>query len=205
MVVATSNVGKRREIAAILRHLPVDLVSLDAYPGLPEPIEDADTFAGNALKKARHYAELVGHVTLADDSGLEVDCLNGQPGVWSARYAGPQCDDAANNAKLIQALAGVPIARRTARFRCAIAVVAPPSTELCLAAGVFEGRIIDEPRGTNGFGYDPYFLIPDLACTAAELAPDHKNRISHRAQALRHIAEHLVTPLEAWNRSRHRL
>lgn len=192
LLVATTNPGKLREIRRVFADLGLDWVTLADGGGLPEVVEDGDTFEANARKKALHYAALTGRWTLADDSGLEVDALGGLPGVHSARFAGPAQDAAANNAKLLAALKDVPTARRTARFRCAMAV-AVGERVVATAAGQVEGLIIDEPRGRNGFGYDPYFLLPELGCTAAELEPDHKNRISHRGQALRAIRP----PLEA--------
>ena len=177
----------------MLAGLTVELTALRDYPGLPEPLEDADTFEGNARLKVLHYARLTGSWTLADDSGLQVDALGGEPGVRSARYAargdeiGPErCDDGVNNAKLIEKLAGVPPAKRTARFRCAIALASPDKV-LATASGVVEGVIIDDPRGTNGFGYDPHFFVPELGMTTAEMPPAQKNRISHRGRALRAI------------------
>jgi len=183
ILIATRNRGKLREVQDILAGLPVILATLDQFPDLPDAVEDADTFAGNAERKAMHYARLTGLWTLADDSGLEVDALGGAPGVYSARYSGRQGDDAANNEKLIAQLAGVPPEQRTARFRCTVALAGPEGI-LAAASGTFEGIIVDDPRGANGFGYDPHFLVPELGMTAAQLPPEHKNHISHRAQAL---------------------
>lgn len=183
ILIATKNRGKLREVQDILSGLPVVMATLDQFPDLPDAVEDADTFAGNAERKAMHYARLTGLWTLADDSGLEVDALGGAPGVYSARYAGRQGDDAANNAKLIAQLANVPPEKRTARFKCAIALAGPEGT-LATACGTFEGLIVDAPRGANGFGYDPHFFVSELGMTAAQLPPEQKNRISHRAQAL---------------------
>lgn len=186
LLLATTNQGKVAEVRAVLEGLGVDLVSLAEFPSLPEAVENADTFEDNAKLKALHYAKLTGLVALADDSGLEVDVLHGAPGVRSARYAGPTCDDAANNAKLVADLADIPAERRTARFRCALALVSDDDV-IHVAAGVIEGLIIDEPRGTNGFGYDPHFLVPEFGLTTAEMPPAHKNEISHRGRALRAI------------------
>ena len=183
ILIATKNRGKLREVQNILAGLPVVLATLDQFPDLPEPVEDAETFEGNAERKALHYARLTGLWTLADDSGLEVDALGGAPGVYSARYAGRQGDDAANNAKLIRELSKVPDVKRTARFRCAV-VVASPEGVLATGCGTFEGVLVDDARGSNGFGYDPHFFVPELGMTAAELRPEHKNHISHRARAL---------------------
>ncbi len=186
LLLATTNPGKLREVRAVLDGLGVDLIGLADLPALPPAVENADTFEGNARLKALHYAQLTGLVTLADDSGLEVDVLGGEPGVRSARYAGPACDDAANNAKLIGRLERVPLERRTARFRCAIAL-ADGERVIEVASGTVEGHIIDEPRGANGFGYDPHFLVSRFGMTTAEMPPVQKNEISHRGQALRAI------------------
>lgn len=194
LLVATSNPGKLREIVAVLSDLPFEFKSLSDFPSLPDVIEDGETFMANAEKKARHFAELTGMVTLGDDSGLEVDCLDGRPGIHSARFAGEDKDDRANNAKLIAMLKDVPLPKRTARFRCAV-VIADGNETVASAEGKIEGLIIDEPRGTGGFGYDPHFLVPQLDRTTAELDPDHKNRISHRGQALRRLRTRLQSTM----------
>lgn len=183
LLIATTNRGKLREVCAMLEGLPVAVVTLDDYPNVPVPIEDQDTFEANARLKALHYARLTDCLALADDSGLEVDALGGAPGVHSARYAGTQCDDAANNAKLVAELSGVEPQRRTARFRCALAL-AQGDQIVATAAGKIEGVIVDEPRGRNGFGYDPHFFVPQHNMTAAEMPAKQKNRISHRGRAL---------------------
>lgn len=170
----------------MLGELPVEVVTLEGFPNLSVPIEDQETFEANARLKALHYAGLTDCLTLADDSGLEVDALGGAPGVHSARYAGPQCDDAANNAKLVAALSGIESQRRTARFRCAMAL-ARGDQILAGADGKIDGVIVDQPRGSNGFGYDPHFYVPDQGMTAAEMPVELKNRISHRGRALRAI------------------
>ena len=194
ILIATTNRGKLLEVQAILADLPVTLVTLEAHPNIPEAIEDADTFEGNAASKALHYARLTQSWTLADDSGLVVDALGGAPGVHSARYAGPACDAAANNAKLIAALSGVPQEDRTARFYCAVAL-ANPAEVLAVVVGVWEGVIIDEARGTSGFGYDPHFFVPSIGMTegmtAAQMSSEQKNSVSHRGQALRAIRLHI--------------
>ena len=184
VLIATTNEGKLREVRQILAGLPAQLTGLADHPPLPEPVENAATLQGNAVLKALHYARLGGCWTLADDSGLEVDALHGAPGVHSARFAGPQCRDAANNAKLVQALSSVPPERRTARFRCVVAL-ADPFKVVATASGALEGRIIDPPRGKNGFGYDPHFFVPQFGMTTAEMDPAQKNLISHRGQAFR--------------------
>ncbi len=186
ILLATSNPHKVREIREVMGDLPVVWKTPADIGPVPEPVEDGSTFESNAARKALHYAGLTGLWTLADDSGLEVDALGGAPGVQSARYAGPEQDSAANNRKLIAALAGIPVERRTARFRCAIAVAAADRV-LATASGSVEGVIIDDPRGTNGFGYDPHFWIPALGVTTAEMASARKNAISHRGRALQSI------------------
>ena len=190
ILIATANPGKLREIREILADLPIRLLGLDAFDDLPDAVEDADTFAANAEIKAKHYAALTNRIALADDSGLDVDALDGAPGVRSARFAGPQRRDLDNNAKLVEMLRDVPRPDRTARFRCAM-VLADADQVFARADGTIEGQIIDQPRGDNGFGYDPHFLVPDLDQTTAEIDPEHKNRISHRGQAVRRIAEQI--------------
>ena len=166
----------------MLNGLPVRIVGLDEA-GLAAPDETGATFAENAALKARHAADGSGQLALADDSGLEVDALGGAPGVRSARWAGAGADDEANRRRLIRELAGVPEDRRTGRFRCAIAV-ARPVGPVEVVEGALEGRLLTEPRGTGGFGYDPLFLLPERGLTLAELPLDEKNAVSHRARAL---------------------
>ncbi len=183
LLVATHNAGKLREIQAILGS-DVTLKTMSGYPEIPEVVENGETFEANAIKKAVEVAEVTGMVTLADDSGLEVDALDGAPGVYSARFAGPNATDDLNNAKLLNLLADIPEAERQARFRCVIAVASPgdePKTE----TGAWEGRIVNEARGGQGFGYDPLFFSPEHGKTSAELPRDTKNRASHRGKALR--------------------
>ncbi len=186
LVVATRNPGKLREIRRLLEEVGITVSGLDAFPALPEVDEDGTTFAANAAKKAETVARLTGRACLADDSGLEVEALNGEPGVQSARYAGRQGDDAANNARLLRELADVPEPRRQAAFRCVMAL-ARPGRPTVFFEGRIAGRILRVPRGTDGFGYDPLFLVEELAQTMAELSLDEKNRISHRGQALRRV------------------
>jgi XTP/dITP diphosphohydrolase len=200
LLLATHNVGKVREIRQLAAGHDCRWHSLDDFPDVPEAVEDADTFAGNARGKALHYAAATGLPTLADDSGLEVDGLGGAPGVLSARYAGRPHDDAANNRKLVVELAGISRERRTARFRCAMAL-ARPDAVLAETQGVVEGVIIHEPRGTNGFGYDPHFLIPSLGKTMAELPAHQKNALSHRGQALRAMLPEIARLLDTKNRA----
>lgn len=184
LLLATRSAGKVRELRALCAGDEWSWVGLDAFPDLAEPEEAGATFAENARLKALYYARCTGMGALADDSGLCVDALGGAPGVHSARYAGTPRDDAANNRKLVQALAGVPDERRTARFVCAMAF-AEPGRVLLETDGRVEGRIVDAPRGTNGFGYDPHFYFPPAHRTLAELSPDEKNSVSHRSRALR--------------------
>lgn len=184
VLVATRNPGKLREIREIAAGLPLAWRGVHEFSDLTDVEETGSTFAENARLKALHYEHRTGLPTLADDSGLIVDTLNGAPGVRSARFAGTPRDDAANNRKLIALLASVPPAQRTARFCCAMAF-ARGGRVVLESEGTFEGLIVDEPRGTNGFGYDPHFLVPGLGLTAAELPPADKNARSHRGQALR--------------------
>ncbi len=204
LVVATGNPGKLREIRQSLGALPVRVLGLRDLPPIDEPDETGDTFAANARDKARYYARATGVWCVADDSGLVVDALGGRPGVYSARYAADRCDpaagravlDAANNAKLLEALADVGDEQRTARFVCVLAM-ADGETIRIETSGTVEGRIAHAPRGENGFGYDPLFLLPDRGVTTAELPPDEKNAISHRGQATRRFAAQLKALLAA--------
>ena len=189
VVLASNNPGKLRELDAVLRPLGWDLVAQSEL-GVSEAEETGTTFEANALLKARHAAACTGLPALADDSGIEVDALDGRPGVYSARYAGSQCDDEANNRLLLQELDGVPEDRRGARYQCVIALArTAEDPRPLIARGIWEGRILVEPRGCNGFGYDPLFYVPTHGCASAELAPDVKNGISHRGAALRALTE----------------
>ena len=181
LLVATGNKHKLREIREIFAGSSVDILGLEDVAPMPEVVEDRETFRGNALKKAEETAALTGLWTLADDSGLEVDALDGQPGVYSARYAGEPVDNKANNRKLLRELAGV--TQRTARFRCAVALVSPTES-IGVVEGTCEGHIIDTPRGIEGFGYDPLFVPKGHDKTFAQMKSDQKNAISHRANAL---------------------
>jgi XTP/dITP diphosphohydrolase len=191
-VFATRNRGKLVELRELLPG--VEVRSLDDIH-VPDVVEDADTFAGNASKKAREVSQATGLPALADDSGLEVDALGGAPGVYSARYAGAGHDDAANNTKLLAALAGVPAEKRTGRFRSVLAladVTGPLGNEVITADGTCEGVILDAPRGTGGFGYDPLFYSPELGMTFAEAGVGPKNDLSHRARAMRAMKPRLL-------------
>ena len=183
LVLATLNAGKVRESAPLLADLPFDVRALTGVPGATLPAESGRTYAENALLKARAAVRLTGALALADDSGLEVDALGGDPGVHSARYGGPGLDDAGRCARLLGALAGVPEPARTARFRCVIALVDPGGAER-LVEGVAEGRILTAPRGRGGFGYDPLFYYPPLGRSFAELSDVEKAQVSHRGRAL---------------------
>ena len=184
LVVATGNAGKLREFRELLAGLPFRIASQADLKVAPVA-ETGATFAENALLKARHAAAITGMAAIGDDSGLEVDALGGAPGIYSARYAGPAADDAANNAKLMAELGRRPLAVRTARYRCALAFVRGPADPAPLTAvAAWEGLLLDAPCGAAGFGYDPYFWLPDLGRTAAELDITEKNRLSHRGRAL---------------------
>lgn len=191
LVVATFNQHKLAEIRAILPELPVALKALGDFPGARPAVEDGETLEENALKKAEAAARFTGLWALADDTGLEVDALGGAPGVWSARYAGPGASGAANNAKLLDELAGLPQEKRAARFACVTALVSPAG-EKFLARGVLEGRITTAPRGGSGFGYDPLFELAGSGRTLAELGGQEKNALSHRARALKALLPRLA-------------
>ena len=190
LVIASKNAGKIREIRAIFADLPVAVVEL---PGLPDVVEDGDSFRANAVKKAVQIAKVSKRWALADDSGLEVDALGGRPGIHSARWSGK--GDEANNELLLAELAGVPDEKRTARYRAVVVVATPKGEVVAEADGVFEGRIGHERRGSGGFGYDPLFVLPWHGKTVAELPSELKNRISHRAQALERIRAPLTRAL----------
>jgi XTP/dITP diphosphohydrolase len=202
LVFATRNPGKLVELRELLPG--IDVLSVDEAAHklgirIAEVSEDADTFQGNAIKKAREVSQATRLPALADDSGLEVDTLDGAPGVHSARYAGDHAGDAANNAKLLAALAGIPKEQRTARFRAVLALAdhaGALGAETIVAHGVCEGVILDAPRGTGGFGYDPLFLLPTAGQTFAELDLRSKSLFSHRARAMREIKPKLLTYLQ---------
>ena len=192
LVLATGNAGKLREMREILGPWQVDVRSLAEFTASAAD-ETGLTFVENALLKARFAAQAAGLPAIADDSGLEVDALRGAPGIHSARYAGPGCDDAANNARLLRELEAVPDAGRGARYRCAMVYLRwPEDPAPVVAQAAWEGRIGRTPRGTGGFGYDPLFLVDEGARSAAELAPADKNRRSHRGQALRALVAALA-------------
>jgi len=184
IILATRNQGKITELAELLKGTGLAVLGLDAFPGAPEVEETGETFADNALLKARAIAAFTGITAVADDSGLVVDALSGAPGVRSARYAGEDATDAANNARLLRELSGVPPEKRTARFVCVMAAVSPRGEEI-VVRGEWEGRVADKARGEGGFGYDPLFVDPVDGRHAAELPRDEKNRRSHRGAAMR--------------------
>ena len=196
VILATHNAGKLAEFAALLAPIQLELVALSQFSAV-SPAETGSSFVENAILKARHAAQLSGLPAIADDSGLEVDALRGAPGIYSARYAGPQADDAANQDKLLAQLQAVPDAQRNARFRCALVYLRwdlDPAPLISQAS--WEGYITRVPRGTAGFGYDPVFALADRLQTAAELSSSEKNRLSHRGQALRG----LVAQLASWRK-----
>lgn len=188
VVLATRNKGKIAELSAMLEGFHLEVRGLDDYPEIGEIVEDGETFAENAEKKARVVAEATGLVAVADDSGLEVDALDGAPGVHSARYSGEDATDAANNAKLLAALDGLPRQQRTARFRCVMVAYAPNGERL-VSSGAWEGHIAAAPRGAGGFGYDPLFVDLESDRHAAEMTREAKNALSHRGKAMRELLE----------------
>jgi XTP/dITP diphosphohydrolase len=190
VVIASTNPGKIAEVRQILAGFPLVLLTSDDVGGWPEIEETGDTYLANALLKARAVAAVTGRAALADDSGIEVDALDGAPGVRSARFSGERASDEDNNAKLIDSLDGVPHERRGARYRC-VAVLVTPDGEEIAGIGSCEGRIGFEPRGTGGFGYDPWFVPEHESRTMAELTAEEKHAISHRGKALRGLADKL--------------
>ncbi len=183
LVLATLNPAKGRELVALLGDVPLEIRLLADAPGARLPEETGATYADNALVKARTAAALTGALSLGDDSGLEVDALGGEPGLYTARFGGPGLDDRGRWRLLLERLRGVPAARRTARFRCVIALAGPALGEK-VVEGVAEGVIAETPRGASGFGYDPVFFYPPLGRTFAELSDQEKARVSHRGLAL---------------------
>lgn len=191
VVLATGNPGKVRELAALLAGSGLEIVPQTEL-GVADVEETGLTFVENALLKARHAARTTGLPAIADDSGLAVDVLGGAPGIYSARYAGIDGDDAANNLKLLAALAGLPPERRTARFHCVMVFLRHAEDPIPIVChGQWPGRILEAPRGENGFGYDPLFFVPETDCTSAELTAETKNRLSHRGHALRQLVARL--------------
>lgn len=191
LVLASGNAGKLRELSKLLNGLDYDIRPQSEFD-VPEAEETGTTFVENAIIKARNAAKHTGHMALADDSGIEVDALNGAPGVYSARFAGKNATDDDNNTLLVKQLASVPEHQRTARYRAVLVLMrhaADPSPIIC--EGSWEGVIQLHPAGSGGFGYDPYFYLPDLGCTSAELTAGDKNRLSHRGKALQQLKNRL--------------
>lgn len=188
LIFATGNEHKMVEIREILGELPVEILSMKDIGIKADIVENGNTFEENALIKAKEVCKLAGEMVLADDSGLEIDYLNGEPGIYSARYMGEDTSYRIKNQNLIDRLEGVPDEKRTARFVCAIAAAFPDGRSF-VVRGTIEGIIGYEERGTNGFGYDPIFYLPEYGCTTAELDPEKKNELSHRGKALRLMRE----------------
>jgi XTP/dITP diphosphohydrolase len=183
LLVGSKNRKKSAEIRRLLLRLPVTVLDLSAFEDLPDVPEEGDTFEANAVTKALAFARMTGLPTIADDSGIEIDALGGRPGIFSARFAGPKATDEDNNQLLLEMLAGKPLVERTARYRAAIAF-ATPERNVFTCEGSVEGVIIEGPRGSNGFGYDPLFYVGEFGGTFGELSPEIKDSISHRARAL---------------------
>ncbi len=191
MVLATRNKDKGRELAALLGDLGIVIKTLAEFPDAPEVIEDGETCEANAVKKAVAIAHYTGLPAVADDTGLEVEALGGRPGVYAARYAGEDATYEDNWRKLLRELEGVPREKRRARF-VTVAALAEPNGSVRTATGLLEGFIAEKPAGTEGFGYDPVFCVPELGKTLAELSPEEKNRISHRGRAFAKVREILI-------------
>lgn len=190
IVFASGNEGKVREIREMLEGMGIELVSLSNYAGVPEIVEDGKSFLENALKKAKIVSEFTGETVLADDSGLQVDVLGGEPSIYSSRYAGESATDEENNTKLLAKLKNIPREKRTAFFMCVL-VLYRKDGSYDYFKGKWNGQIIDERRGSNGFGYDPIFFVPELKKTAAELPAEIKNKVSHRGQAFAQLKKAL--------------
>lgn len=190
IIFATGNAGKMKEIREILKDMDAEILSMKEADVNVDIVEDGKTFEENAVIKAKTVCEFTGEIALADDSGLEIDYLNKEPGVYSARYMGENTSYKIKNANLIERLEGVPQEKRTARFVCAIAAAFPDGTVKTVRA-TMEGYIGYEEKGENGFGYDPIFYLPEYGCSSAELSMEEKNKISHRGKALRAIKEEL--------------
>lgn len=190
VLIATNNRGKARDFEVLFQPLGIRVLTLHDLEGPIDVEETGKTFTENAILKAETVSRLLNKTVIADDSGLEVDVLNGEPGVYSARYAGEPTDDEANIDKLLDGLAGVPAKERRARFRCVLAI-AGPEMETTTYSGSCEGFITEERRGANGFGYDPVFFVPEKERTMAELSPEEKSGVSHRGAALSELEKNL--------------
>ena len=184
LVLATRNQDKKEELSALLAELGISLRTLEEFPGAPDVVEDGETCEANAVKKATEIAQYTGHTALADDTGLKVEALGGRPGVFAARYAGPDASYEDNWRKVLHEMEGIPWERRNASF-LTVAAIAQPGFDVQVVDGTLEGMIAEHPAGDNGFGYDPIFFIPSLGKTMAQLSAEEKNRMSHRAIALR--------------------
>jgi XTP/dITP diphosphohydrolase len=195
LVLASRNRKKSREVAEILAPCGIEISSIADFPQVGEIVEDGATFAENAAKKAAQPAMQIGRWVIGEDSGLVVDALSGRPGVYSARFSGPGATDESNNRKLMEELSGVPIDRRTAAYVCSIALADPTGTIRLTSEGRCRGIIMHEPRGENGFGYDPYFLVREYHRTFGELSARVKHQISHRARALAGFVPGLISLL----------
>jgi len=192
LIIATRNRGKVREIRRALKGLGLRIYTLNEFSDVPEIEEDGKSFSENALKKARFYSRFFGKLTIADDSGLEVDSLKGLPGIYSARYAGKGASNRENNRRLLREMEGIPLSKRGARFKCAIAIVSKGGKEV-VAEGSCKGRIGFREVGKKGFGYDPLFILPQYGKTMAQLTLEKKNRISHRGKALKKVRKSIKT------------
>ena len=190
LVVATRNAGKIRELELLLLGVVELVLPIGSFPGIPDVDEDGATFVENAIKKARVAAQATGLPALADDSGLVVDALGGRPGIFSARFAGSDADDTANNRKLLTDMTGIPSSERTAAFHCVLAFCLP-NGDCKTFDGRLPGIILEESQGEEGFGYDPLFLVPEYGQTLAQLSLEIKNKISHRGRALRKFKRYL--------------
>lgn len=190
IIIATSNEGKAREFKELFTSYGYEIKTLLDFPEIGDVPETGNTFAENAFQKASAISKELNTIVLADDSGLEVDVLNGKPGIYSARFAGEHGNDEKNNKKLLAALEGLPLEERTANFHCSLVMVGPDKEPLHVE-GEVDGQILEEERGRHGFGYDPLFYLPELDQTMAELPSEQKNKISHRARAIEKLKEHL--------------
>ena len=195
VIIATKNPGKAKEFEHIFAARGIEVRTLLDFPEIPEVEETGLTFEGNAILKAEAVSKALGKMVIGDDSGLMVDALEGRPGIYSARYAGEQKNDQNNTDKVLSELKGLPDEKRSARFYCALAV-AVPGQETITVSGTCEGRILEERRGSNGFGYDPVFYVPEKGLALAELSSEGKNKISHRANALKKLDVVLDSILE---------
>ncbi len=196
LLIGTHNRHKTAEISKLLKGLPLEIRDLSQFPAIEPVEEDGETLLDNAVKKAKYYSEKTGLAVLADDTGLEVEALNGEPGVRSARYAGEHCTYEDNNRKLIESLAAAKGGNRTAHFKCVIAFYDPKTRDLKTTEGVIRGTILDSFQGKHGFGYDPVFYVPELKKTLAEMTLEEKNIVSHRAQAVFKMKEVLARELQ---------